>query len=349
MPDEINQCHVYGDIAKFESLDDGSIIVEGIASSEVRDHDGEVITADAMRKAIPAYMTAPAVREMHQPIAAGRMLSAFVDENGETHVRAKIVDKGTIQKIKDKVLRGFSIFGSALKREGNKITELVLKTIDVVDLPNNPKSLFSIAKFDKPGDACTDPQCKNHHESAIEKCSICKSKMAKAETTNPMTTDELAKFDALTKTVEGLAKSIETLSKATPTAPPELAKALSDIGDLKKVITDTQAKQLEIERAGIISKMQSEGRVVIGEDGVAVKPDDLQKMDLPVLKVLARNATLIPLSARAKYFGGSPDDVKKFVAADGKTPLTGDELVEAGMEAAGYDDLNKMIARATKN
>src|SRR5580698_6840213 len=101
---------VYGEIVKFDSCDDGSIIIEGIASSEVRDHDGEVITAGAMRKALPGYMQAPAVREMHDNIAAGKVISAFVDDKGETHVRAKIVDKGTVQKIKDKVLRGFSIF-----------------------------------------------------------------------------------------------------------------------------------------------------------------------------------------------------------------------------------------------
>ena len=178
---------LYGDIAKYEPCDDGSVIIEGIASSEAVDADGEVITADAMRKAIPAFMQAPAVREMHDNIAAGKVLSAFVDDDGNTHVRAKIVDQGTVQKIKDKVLRGFSIFGKAIKREGKKITELLLKTIDVVDLPNNPKAWFEIVKFDKPGDKCDDPECESHTEGHVGKCAKC---MAKSQVSKIKKCDE---------------------------------------------------------------------------------------------------------------------------------------------------------------
>jgi hypothetical protein len=60
------------------------------------------------------------------------------------------------------------------------------------------------------------------------------------------------------------------------------------------------------------------------------------------LRILSRNAKTDPAAARQVYAGGAPDELKKFIGADGK-PLSGDALVEAGFAAAGYTDINKMI------
>ncbi|MDE2106135.1 MAG: hypothetical protein KGL39_53425, partial [Patescibacteria group bacterium] len=122
----------YGDIQKLDPVED-YLMVSGIASTQAVDADGEVVTAEAMRKALPSYLQAGTVREMHQPIAAGKPVSAFVDDEGRTHFTAKIVDKDTIKKIKEGVLKGFSIGGRKIKKVGNQITELLLKDISVVD------------------------------------------------------------------------------------------------------------------------------------------------------------------------------------------------------------------------
>src|ERR1039458_9776004 len=233
MPDD-SQIHFYGAIEKFDTVADGSLMVSGIASTESVDHDGEIVTADAMRKALPSYLQSGTVREMHQPIAAGCPISAHVDDDGRTHFTAKIVDTGTIAKIKANVLKGFSIGGKSLKKAGNKITELLLRDISVVDLPNNPETVFNIVKFEKPFEQKLEP------------------KEPKIEPNHSMTPEELQKMDTLTKTVETLSDKVETLSKSTPTIPVELTKALADIGDLQKVIGDTQAKQIDFERASII-------------------------------------------------------------------------------------------------
>lgn len=345
-----NKLHLYGAIEKFDTAADGTLMVSGIASSEDVDAQGEIITADAMRQALPHYLQKGSVREMHQPSAVGVPISAHVDDDGKTHFTAHVVDREAIEKVKAGVYKGFSIWGDALARVGKTVTRLFLKTIDLVDIPANPTAYFTVIKFDKPGDACTDPKCKNHHESAVEKCSVCTSKMAKAATDNNMTLEQIQKIDDLTKTVEALAKSVETLSKAAPQVPAELTKALNEIGDLQKRAAAADSKQLEFERTSIIEKMQCEGRVVFGDAGVAIKPDELAKMDLTILKMLSKNAQIVPLVAKAIYLGGSPDDVAKtFTGTDGK-PLTGDALIERGFEAAGYGDLNKMLASGkTKN
>ena len=87
---------------------------------------------------------------------------------------------------------------------------------------------------------------------------------------------------------------------------------------------------------------------ITDENLVGKTPDELAKMDLAVLKMLAKNAQIVPLAAKSFYLGGSPDDATKtFTGADGK-PLTGDALIEKGFEVAGYSDLQKMLATANK-
>ena len=57
---------LYGEISKTETQDDGTIRVEGYASSTAVDSDGETVTVETMKAAIPEYMKFGAVREMHQ-------------------------------------------------------------------------------------------------------------------------------------------------------------------------------------------------------------------------------------------------------------------------------------------
>src|SRR5574337_1020838 len=97
----------YAPISKMESQPDGTIKVWGIASTEAVDNDGEVIKADAMKAALPDYMAWGAIREMHQPIAAGTCLEANVNAQGETVICAHIVDEGSVKKVQTGVLKGF--------------------------------------------------------------------------------------------------------------------------------------------------------------------------------------------------------------------------------------------------
>ena len=136
---------------KVEKQDDGSILVSGVASSEAVDSDGETITSDAMKAALPDYMKFGAIREMHQPIAAGSAIKCEVDAEGITHLEAKIVDPTTVMKIEEEVLKGFSVGGKVTSRDPlNKtvITGIRLTEISVVDRPANPEAIFKLAKVD---------------------------------------------------------------------------------------------------------------------------------------------------------------------------------------------------------
>lgn len=142
---------LYGEISKTEELDDGTIKVWGYASSEVMDSDGETITADAMKAALPDYMKFGAVREMHQAKAAGTAIEAEVQEDGRTWFGAHVVDSEAVKKVKAHVYKGFSIGGKATERdELNKsvIKGLRLVEVSLVDRPANPEAVFTMFKAD---------------------------------------------------------------------------------------------------------------------------------------------------------------------------------------------------------
>jgi hypothetical protein len=140
---------LYGAIEKVEPLDDGTVRVHGIATSESIDDQGEIVRADAIRAALPDYMRFPALREMHQLMAAGTTLEAEVGDDGATRIVAHVVDPIAVAKVKNQVYRGFSIGGRVTRRDvGNPkaITGIVLSEISLVDRPANPEAVFDCWK-----------------------------------------------------------------------------------------------------------------------------------------------------------------------------------------------------------
>jgi phage head maturation protease len=141
----------FGAITKVEDQDDGTIKVWGVASSEARDQQGETITAAAMKAALPDYERFPALREMHEPSAAGRVVEADVDDHGITQICAHVVDPLAITKVRAGVYAGFSIGGKVLKRDTadrSVITALKLVEISLVDSPCNPDAVINMWKAD---------------------------------------------------------------------------------------------------------------------------------------------------------------------------------------------------------
>jgi len=140
---------LYGAFTKAEVQPDGTCRVEGIASSEAEDDQGETVLAEAMRQAIPDYMRFPALREMHQLMAAGSTLEASVGNDGVTRIVGHIVDPVAVSKVKNRVYRGFSIGGQVTGRDPvNRkiITGLKLNEISLVDRPANPEAIFDVWK-----------------------------------------------------------------------------------------------------------------------------------------------------------------------------------------------------------
>lgn len=151
---------LYAEIAKTEAQEDGTIKVFGYASSGAEDSDGETITADAMKAALPDYMKFGAVREMHDPKkAAGTAVEAEVQEDGRTWFGAHVVDPVAVKKCETGVYKGFSIGGKVVERDNlNKrlIKGIKLVEVSLVDRPANPEAVFTMFKAEtvdgQPGD-----------------------------------------------------------------------------------------------------------------------------------------------------------------------------------------------------
>ncbi len=140
---------LFGAITKVLPQPDGTVHVEGIASTESVDDQGEVVTSSAMRAAIPNYMAFPALREMHQLSAAGTTLEADVGDDGITRIVARVVDPVAVTKVRAGVYRGFSIGGRVTERDAANhkiITGLMLNEISLVDRPANPDAVLNCWK-----------------------------------------------------------------------------------------------------------------------------------------------------------------------------------------------------------
>ncbi len=140
---------LYGEISKTQELEDGTLMVEGIASTDGVDSDGEIITSTAMKAAIPDYMKFGAVREMHQPLAAGTAVNMETGDDGVTTIKAHIVDSEAVKKVKAGVYKGFSVGGKVTSRDElqkTTITGIKLVEVSLVDRPANPEAVITCYK-----------------------------------------------------------------------------------------------------------------------------------------------------------------------------------------------------------
>ena len=143
--------NLYAELRKIEDDDDETVKVSGYASSEVVDSAGEIVTASAIRDALPDYFKdgTGALREMHAMVAAGVVIEAEIDAKNRTAIVARVVDPGTIKKLRAGVFRGFSIGGKVLARDPKNrktITKIRLDEISLVDRPSCPEAILDVFK-----------------------------------------------------------------------------------------------------------------------------------------------------------------------------------------------------------
>lgn len=146
-------------ITKAEELEDGRMLVRGIATSDAIDKQGERLLFPGSVAAFTKWLeTGPAVREQHDPLkAVGAGLSFTpIEADGAIAVEVFVsaAEKGTQTKLKEKVLRAFSIGGRPLesnlvKKDGKVIKEIPaweMEELSLVDRPANPDCVIAFAK-----------------------------------------------------------------------------------------------------------------------------------------------------------------------------------------------------------
>ena len=272
----------YAEIAKSEDQPDGSVKVWGFASTPDIDADGEVVTAEAMKAALPDYLRFGAVREMHGGNAAGTAIEARVLEDGRTWFGAHVVDGEAAKKVKARVYKGFSIGGRVTSRDegdASRITGLKLIEVSLVDRPANPEAVLTMYKREDvereegPGEA---------EKTAIRKLSALVAggrltpseilaKVEAAETSGDLAPEELAKVngilrDALAKLgraeaeAERLARRVAEL-EAEPAAPRAHLRVVGKAEDLGTALDAGLEAGFEAGGAGIAPVKKSDGSV----------------------------------------------------------------------------------------
>lgn len=153
---------VYGyvPISKQEKQEDGSLIIEGVATDSSLDRDYQIADPVWLDTAMPEWFREGGnIREQHDgKRAAGIALTYEKLDGGKHWLRSHIVDPVTVKKIEAGVLRGYS-FGAKNGRvtidkaaAGGRIVGGKIFEVSVVDRPSNPGTVFTIAKADSNGD-----------------------------------------------------------------------------------------------------------------------------------------------------------------------------------------------------
>ena len=144
--------YAYAPILKYDTNDDGTVTVYGKATDETLDVDQQICDNGWLKSAMPDWFeSAGNIREMHGSTAAG--VATDYEEKADGHyIRAKIVDDGSVKKIKNGVLKGFSIGIRSprvirdAKAPGGRIVGGQIVEVSVVDRPANPSAKMTIAK-----------------------------------------------------------------------------------------------------------------------------------------------------------------------------------------------------------
>ncbi len=132
-------------------------IIEGVATAPVYDRVNELITTDAIRKAIPGYMVLPVVTVQHQEFVVGLVKSLKFDDEQRLIVRVQLKETREVDKvwdlIKSGVLNAFSIAGVRHQTTCNVpgspcvTSDISLNTITICgDDKCNQEAHFDIAK-----------------------------------------------------------------------------------------------------------------------------------------------------------------------------------------------------------
>jgi hypothetical protein len=351
---------LYGEFEKVEEQEDGTLKVSGIASSEAVDSDGEIITAEAMKAAIPDYMAFGALREMHTAWAAGTAIKCEVGADNRTYFEALVVDAEAIKKVQTGTYKGFSIGGKVTKRDPlNKsvIQGIKLVEVSLVDRPANPEAVFSMGKVE--GDESTLGTLRKGLWTVADFASVLQSLAWMAQGTedeaeyegdaSPIpeafgqwVVDGLGLLQAMT--AEEVAELIATLPKPEPMSTLEMA---AKAGDLEK--KGAKFSKATAEALGKVHGMIGDCHKAMADLGFD-KPGNIQDDETEAdkaakgLTVQVNVADLPEFQAEIAKAQGLADDLAKATETITKLTTENETLTKRVQELEALPEATKGVA-----
>lgn len=265
-----------------------SITIEGYASTNDADRQGDIVPASVWEKGMLNYLKNPVILAYHdhsEPV--GRMVDHRIDGKG-LWVKARISAAASevFNLVKDGVLTAFSIGFRIVDAEYNSaaelfvVKELELHEISVVSVPANQNTLFSLSKaFDTAEEFKSfKMQFAPNSESAkgLESSTEASSEVKKEMEMDPKQLEQML-ADAASKAAEQTAKAIaDTQAKAlAEKAAADKAEAELDARVKAAVASistgDTGAERLMAEVEKRLEKAEESSKSVIAGLEAALK------------------------------------------------------------------------------
>ena len=247
-----------------------SITIEGYASTDDIDRQGDIVPASVWKKGIQNYLKNPVILAYHdhsEPV--GRMVDHRVDSKG-LWVKARISSAAgeVFDLVKDGILTAFSIGFRIVDAEYDAakelfvVKELELHEISVVSVPANQNTLFSLSKA---------------FDTAEEFKSF---KM------------QFAPDSDSAKGLESSTEAIGEIKKEWEMDPKQLEQMLADAANkaaelTAKAIADSQAKQLADKVAADKSEAELDARVKAAVASISTGDTGAERLMAEVEKRLA--------------------------------------------------------------
>lgn len=149
-----------------QRVDEEKRIVEGYCYCNADVGDGWNLTRQALEDAAQQYMEFPAIRAMHQPIAAGTCEAMEFDDGG-CFIRAHIVDDGEWKKCVERVYRGFSVGARPTLMRGKDVLAIHWVENSLVDRPKDPDAVFTVMRND-----AAAPKCRKVGDGVLARAGI---------------------------------------------------------------------------------------------------------------------------------------------------------------------------------
>jgi len=316
--------------------------VEGYATTESLDSFGTIIDLESVRACLPEFMRFPALREMHQPSAAGSVTAADPDSKG-LYVVAKVVDDVAWNKVTENVYRGFSIGGgqdytirngqnigwTAKKdqRKGDKIALKRITEISLVDRPSNTD--------------CTIDEYRIYEEANMAEEEV------KAEVTATEPEETRTEMPDLKRymgeevwdakcALNALSDIMYLLEKEKQESHPEAAGQAADLAvvveKLKKFIV-SEIQEGDEEKAGATIEMAAGAADDVERKGAAISKNNLERIQAMHDHSAAMGARCSG-GADVKKAGGEGDDITRLATLEADVTRMADDITRLEGEKA---------------
>lgn len=252
------------------SIDSSKRIIEGVASAPVYDRVNELITADALKRAVPDYMVLPVVTVGHKEFIAGITKKLWFDEFDKMHIRVQLKPTEDVTPVWNLIEKGylnaFSIAGT--RKSSNcpigkqspedppcETTDIRLNSITICGSDKcNQEAYFEIAKVLSGLDSTSGL------DYMTEEQDLSKSTPADAEVVTPQTPSLSIDYKELAKAIVAeqaeVAKSCEE-DKKEDEKEKDMEKSISELKEMIK----TQAESF----AGLSARLEKLEAIPIGK------------------------------------------------------------------------------------